>query len=153
MPAASNAFRLREYRPGDFDSIWEIDQACYEPDIAYSSRELRDYLRLPSAECVIAEIDGKIAGFLVAAHGGATGHIVTVDVLPAHRRQGAATLMLAEAERRLAAAGVRVVELETAIDNAGAIAFWQKHGYRIDGVKKRYYPDGRDAFTMKTHLA
>lgn len=153
MPAASNVFRLREYRPGDFDSIWEIDQACYDPGIAYSRRELRNYLRFPGAECIIAEIGGKTAGFLVSAHDGATGHIVTIDVLPEHRRQGAAALMLAEAERRLAAAGVRVVELETAIDNAAAIAFWQKHGYRIDGVKKRYYADGRDAFTMKRPLA
>jgi len=152
VPAASNAFRLREYRPGDFDSIWEIDQACYERAIAYSRRELRDYLRFPGAECVTAEIAGEIAGFLVTAHDRATGYIVTVDVLPAHRRQGVATLMLAEAERRLAAAGVRVVELETAIDNTPAIAFWEKHGYRTCGLKKQYYANGRDALTMKKLL-
>jgi len=76
------------------------------------------------------------------------GSIVTIDVLAAYRRQGVATTMLEESERRLTASGVRAIELETATDNASAIAFWQKHGYRKSGVKKEYYPDGRDAYSM-----
>ncbi len=143
---------LRTYRPEDFEKLYEIDQACYEPSIAYSRRELRNYLRFPGADCIVAETDGSVLGFVVTAHGKTWGYIVTIDVLTPHRRTGVGTMLLAEAERRLSAAGVREIGLETAIDNASAIAFWHQHGYRKIGVKKGYYPGGRDAFAMNKLL-
>jgi [ribosomal protein S18]-alanine N-acetyltransferase len=152
VSTSRRVFRLRAYQPEDFETLHEIDHQCFDAAIAYSRFDLRSYLRLPGADCVIAEVAGKIAGFLVTAHENSVGAIVTVDVLPVYRRQGVATLLLTEAERRLAAGGTRVIELETATDNASAIAFWKKHGYRTEGVKKQYYPDGRDAFTMTKQL-
>jgi [ribosomal protein S18]-alanine N-acetyltransferase len=132
----------------DFDTLHEIDQQCFEPAIAYSRGQLRDYLSMRGAECLIAQVGKKIAGFIVTAPAPRVGYIVTIDVLPAYRRHSLGTRLLAAAEKRLAAAGVRSIELETATDNASAIAFWQKHGYRTRGVIKRYYPNGRDAFSM-----
>jgi len=143
---------LRDYSPSDFEALYKIDQACYEPAIAYSRRELRNYLRFPGAECIVAEADKNPAGFIITAHGKSWGYIVTIDVLSSHRRDGVGTLLLTEAERRLASAGVREIGLETAIDNSSAIAFWRKHGYRKTGVKKDYYPGGRDAFSMNKLL-
>ncbi len=144
---------LRDYSTADFEAIYQVDQQCFEPALAYSRPDLRSYLSLPGANCVIAEAAGKIAGFLATAHEGGVGSIVTIDVLAAFRRHGIATLLLEESERRLAAAGVRSVELETATDNASAIAFWQKHGYRTVQVKRGYYPDGRDAYSMTKEIA
>lgn len=150
-------FQLRIYEPSDFETLFEIDQACYEPSIAYSRRELRNYLRFPGADCVVAESveagSPRIIGFCITAHRAAYGYIVTIDVLQPYRRHGAGSLLLAECERRLASAGVREVSLETATDNSSAIAFWQKHGYRKLSVQKNYYPGGRDAFSMSKPLA
>ena len=144
---------LRTYTPEDFDSLYEIDQACYEPAIAYSKRELKNYLRFPGADCVIAEEARKIAGFCMSAHQAARGYIITIDVLEEFRRHGVGTLLLAEVERRLAVQGVKEIGLETATDNDSAIAFWQKHGYRTRGVWKGYYPGPRDAFAMTKTIA
>ncbi|MGB9070632.1 MAG: N-acetyltransferase [Candidatus Acidiferrales bacterium] len=145
---------LRDYAAAsDFEALHEIDKKCFEPAIAYSRGQLREYLALSGADCVVAEAEGKIAGFLVAARKRRVGYIVTIDVLKLYRRAGVGTLLLAEAERRLAAAGAREVELETATDNDSAIAFWEKHGYRTGGVMKSYYPNGRDAFSMSKQLA
>ncbi|MGH9714918.1 MAG: GNAT family N-acetyltransferase [Candidatus Acidiferrales bacterium] len=143
---------LRTYTPEDFETLYEIDQACYEPAVAYSKREFRNYLRFPGAECVIAEQDGKVAGFCLTAHQQARAYIITIDVLEAFRRHGVGTALLAEVERRLAANGATEVGLETATDNESAIAFWQKHGYRTRGVWTGYYPGGRDAFSMTKTL-
>jgi ribosomal-protein-alanine N-acetyltransferase len=144
---------LRAYTPADFEALYEIDQQCFGPVLGYSRPDLRSYLRLPGGHCLIAESAAKIAGFLVTAHENAVGSVVTIDVLPAYRRQGVATVLLEEAEHRLAAASVRTIELETATDNASAIAFWQKHGYRKRDIQKEYYPDGRDAYSMTKALA
>lgn len=152
-PKAAPKLTLRTWAPEDFETLFEIDQACYEPEIAYSRRELRNYLRFPGADCVLAQIGAAIAGFCITAQRGAGGYIITIDVLEKHRRAGVGAALLAEVERRMAAAGVRDVRLETAIDNQSAIAFWQKHGYRTLGVWKHYYPGGRDAYAMSKGLA
>jgi [ribosomal protein S18]-alanine N-acetyltransferase len=126
---------------------------CYEPEIAYSQRELQRYLRFPGAGCVVAEIAGTIAGFCLTEHEGGAGHVVTIDVLEPYRRHGAGSALLREMERRLVEEGVREIELETATDNESAIAFWQNHGYRKCGIRKKYYPGGRDAYTMRKGVA
>jgi [ribosomal protein S18]-alanine N-acetyltransferase len=157
---------LRSYSPGDFEALYEIDQLCYPPEIAYSRRELRNYLRFPGAECVVAENVAEIVpeiaaesrsareiiGFCITAHHRGEGYIVTMDVLEAYRRHHVGSALLTEAERRLAANGVLEIGLETATDNDSAIAFWEKHGYRKLGVRKHYYPGGRDAFSMAKTL-
>jgi ribosomal protein S18 acetylase RimI-like enzyme len=144
---------LRTHTPEDFETLYEIDRACYPEEIAYSRRELHSYLRLPGAECVVAEEAGKIIGFCLSAHAGTRGHIITIDVLEEHRRHGLGSELLTEVENRLGAQGVREMSRETATENESAIAFWQKHGYRNQGVIKRYYPGGRDAFAMRKSIA
>ncbi|HEY6466916.1 MAG TPA: N-acetyltransferase [Candidatus Acidoferrales bacterium] len=146
--AASSAIRVREYEARDFDVLCEIDQRCYEPAIAYSRREMHAYLNASGAECVVAESLEGIAGFCIAAHKKEKAYIVTIDVLEAFRKQGVGSALLTEAERRLAARGVRRIALDTATDNFSAISFWQKHGYRKIGVRRGYYPNDRDAFAM-----
>ncbi len=145
-------FKLRTYNPEDLETLYEIDRLCYPPAIAYSRRELRNYLRFPGASCAIAEAGGQPIGFCLTAHEDAWGYIITIDVLEPHRRASAGTLLLLDAEQKLAAKGVKEIALETATDNAPAIAFWQKHGYSICGVRKDYYPGGLDAYSMRKPL-
>lgn len=152
--------RLRKYRPADFETLFEIDRLCFDPSIAYSRPELREYLRFPETDCLVAERSAEqdaakaapkateIAGFIVTVRERDEGYIITIDVLPDCRRHAVGSALLQEAERRMAARGVREVSLETATGNASAIAFWRKHGYRTRGVRTGYYPGGRDAYSM-----
>lgn len=150
MPAVK--FTIREYRPADLGVLYSIDQSCYSLAIAYSLGELRWYLHLPGAACFVAESRKKISGFILSAHKGAHGHIITIDVLVPYRGSGVGTALLRKSERNLAEAGVREIWLETATNNNAAVAFWQKHGYRTRGRMKNYYPGGVDAFAMSKHL-
>ena len=143
---------LRIFKAEDFETLYEIDQACYEPEVAYSKRELRAYLRFSGSDCLVAEAEKQIAGFCISARREESGYIVSIDVLPQFRREHVGTKLLDEIERRLGANGVREVALETATDNDSAVAFWTKHGYRNRGIKKDYYPGGRDAFAMSKIL-
>jgi ribosomal-protein-alanine N-acetyltransferase len=148
---------LRPYAPADFDALFKIDTACFAPGIAYPKRALRTFLRQPGAICLVAENAGEIYGFILvesfAVSGGhVQGHIITLDVLEQNRRSGVGTALLAAAERALAGRGAQRIELETAVDNAPAIAFWEKHGYRTVGVIEGYYLDRIDAFWMQKSL-
>ena len=144
--------RVRPYQPEDFEALYALDQACYAAGIAYSKRTLRWFLRLPGAECLVAEAGGEIVGFILAEQEGARAHLITIDVLAAERRSGVGTTLLHAIEEKLAARGARQVELETATDNAAAVAFWQKHSYRTVGVLKRYYLGRLDAYFMRKPL-
>jgi len=139
---------LRPYTPEDFEVLYEIDQACYTPDIAYSRPEMHSYLCIPSADCLVATVRGRPIGFCLTAHREGRRHIITIDVLESYRRHKVGSRLLEAVEQRLATSGVREVILETATENHSAIAFWTKHGYRKRGIWKGYYPGGRDAYAM-----
>ncbi len=101
---------------------------------------------------MLAEAGGKIAGFILTVWSRDTGHIITLDVLAPHRRQGVGSHLLRAAEQDAAAHRVRRIVLETATSNEPAIAFWKKHGYREIGIVRDYYGRGLDAFAMEKDL-
>ena len=150
------AFKLRDYSPEDLETLYGIDQACYEPGIAYSRRMLRWFLSQRGAVNIVAQAthDARpaILGFIIAHARGKEGYIVTIDVLVAHRRSGVGTALLHETERRLASIGVRYVGLHTATNNEAGVAFWRRHGYRSVGVTRGYYLGRIDAYEMLKEL-
>jgi len=149
-------FLIRDFQIEDFETLWRMDQECFPPGISYTRQELKLYMRRRGAFTLVASgsggaSDGKIAGFLVA-HDGPTGHIVTIDVGSGVRRSGVGSRLLLAAEDRLRATGSRAVSLETAVDNAAALAFYKRHGYSVVRTWPRYYSNGVDALVMKKEL-
>ena len=95
----------------------------------------------------------KLLGFIVAqVTRRSVGHILTIDVPSASRRFGVGSKLLATAEERLRASDCHSVELETAVDNAGALAFYKRHGYSVVKTIPRYYTNGVDAFVLEKEL-
>jgi [ribosomal protein S18]-alanine N-acetyltransferase len=146
------AFTLRAYEPHDFAALHKLDQACFPPGISYSKTTLRYFLKLSSADCVVAAEGTHIAGFVLSEENPPLAHIITLDVEEKRRRNGVGTALLQELESNLAARGVRSVLLETAIDNEAAVAFWRRHGYGIEATLKRYYLRQIDAYEMRKIL-
>jgi ribosomal protein S18 acetylase RimI-like enzyme len=145
-------FTFRHCRPSDFETLYRIDRACYEPGIAYSRRTLRAFLTIRESRCWVACLEREIIGFLIAYCEAPVGHLITIDILESARRRGAGSALLAIAEREMASSGITVVELETATNNHPAIAFWNKRGYQVDGIHPRYYMGRIDAYLMSKRL-
>lgn len=95
---------------------------------------------------------GHIAGFILTEENPPLAHVITLDVVEKLRRQGIGSALLAESERNLGLRGVRHVLLETAATNEAGVAFWQRHGYRIEATLKRYYLGRLDAYEMRKIL-
>ena len=154
------SFHLRDYRPGDLETLWRIDQQCFEAGIAYCREEMRWYLAQPGAFALIAEpVDGgETAGFIIgqSISGRRTatplGYVITIDVLVSGRRSGLGSLLLGAAEDRMRQAGCRKVVLETAVNNAAALAFYERHGYTVLTTHPGYYSNGVDAYEMEKAL-
>ena len=141
---------LRKILPSDFDSLHQLDQICFEPGISYSPRELRRFLGIATADALVADLDGTIAGFAIGyMTRGSVAHIVTLDVHPSFRRRSLGTDLLEELMNRFSRAGAREARLEVSTENAGAIAFYRKLGFRRRRGIPDYYGRGRDAIEMR----
>jgi [ribosomal protein S18]-alanine N-acetyltransferase len=143
---------LRLYQPSDFEVLYRIDRTCFPPNIAYGRSEMKFYLDSEGSHCLLAEVGGNIAGFILTARSGDTGHVITLDVLEPYRRQQVGSRLLRTGEQEAAKRGARRMVLETATTNKPAIAFWNKHGYGEFGTLKDYYGRGLDAFEMRKSL-
>jgi len=140
-----------------------MDQICFDPQLAYSRPELAIYMRRPGAFTLVAEsanreasqngeAQARIIGFIVAETRRATGHIITIDVLPEARRAGIGSALLQAAEDRLRQAGAATIELETAVDNAAAIQFYKRKEYFVEKTVPGYYSNHLDALVMSKDL-
>ena len=157
-------FRVRKFEKADFDTLWRIDQACFDPQLAYSRPELAFYMRRPGSFTLVAEdVNGEapkngsapesILGFIVAESRRKTGHIITIDVIAEARRAGVGSALLDAAEEQLLREGAVVVALETPVDNAAAIRFYKQKGYFVEKTVAGYYSNHLDALLMTKELA
>lgn len=144
---------LREALPADFESLWQLDQQCFTPEIAYSQEALRYFLARPGTFTLLAEGPEGLTGFILTHLYKQHGHIITIDVRESHRRTGLGSHLLRAAEERLRTLGREAVVLEVAVDNLPAITFYKRHGYSIVKTIPRYYANGVDALLMSKSLA
>ena len=80
-------------------------------------------------ETTVAEVDGRVAGFVMIA--GSEAEQVYVD--RAHRGTGIASALLTEAERQIATAGHDVAWLAVVRGNDRAQAFYARQGWVDEG--------------------
>jgi ribosomal-protein-alanine N-acetyltransferase len=144
---------LREYSPDDFSRLWELDQRCFSPDIAYSRRELSHYLKNKNTVCLVAWKAEEIVGFILGhVDRRGFGHVVTLDVDPGARNTGLGSCLMTALEERLRASDCTSVFLEAAVNNRTALSFYKKHGYSVLKTLRRYYPGGLDGLLMGKRL-
>jgi ribosomal-protein-alanine N-acetyltransferase len=150
---AVNRLRVRDYDRSDFESMWQLDQECFPPGIAYTRSELRDFLAAKTAETIVVERDGRIAAFVLGWRRGlSVGHVITLDVTASARRQSLGRRLMAELEGRFRASGVTRMQLETAVTNMVAIRFYERLGYRKVAQLRDYYGPGLPAWRMQKVL-
>ncbi len=163
-------FRIRQFQKADFDTLWRIDQACFDPQLAYSRPEMAFYMRRPGSFTLVAEGERgngspaagsssfsnpglSILGFIVAEARRQRGHIITIDVVAEARRAGVGTELLRAAEAQLLRAGAVAVALETPVNNEAAIRFYKQKGYFVEKTVAGYYSGQMDALVMTKDLA
>lgn len=149
----SDSFRIRPAGREDLSALLALDRACFRPGIAYSKAELQYFLLHPRSISIIAEVEDGIAGFaIVELHlekGLRVGHVITIDVAESQRRRGVGRLLMEELLGRYREAGAVFLRLEVAVDNAGAIAFYEGLGFAETGRIPGYYLGRLDALVME----
>ncbi len=84
-------------------------------------------------------IGEPLAGFIIMRAADDQAEILTLTIDPARRGQGLGGKLLTAAHEGAASAGVDVIFLEVAEDNAPALALYRKAGYAPIGRRPAYY--------------
>jgi ribosomal-protein-alanine N-acetyltransferase len=105
-------------------------------------------LSKPGGVCLAAtDATGALTGYVICSRYDVVWHVMNVAVDPIHRRRGIATRLLAELLSRVGEEAQLTLEVRTS--NTGAIALYERFGFRSAGVRPRYYQDnGEDAVIM-----
>jgi [ribosomal protein S18]-alanine N-acetyltransferase len=89
----------------------------------------------------------SLVGYLFVSRYADVWHLMNIAVDPPLRRRGIASALLAELVGRIGAA--EPITLEVRPSNAGAIALYERFGFRAAGLRPGYYRDtGEDAVIM-----
>jgi ribosomal protein S18 acetylase RimI-like enzyme len=80
---------------------------------------------------LVAEAAGKLVGAVMGGYDGRRGIVYHLAVSPGSRRQGIGRSLMAEIERRMAAGGCAKSYLLATPDNAEAVNFYRRLGWRV----------------------
>ncbi len=98
----------------------------------------------------VAEFDGALAGYSMAWLGEGAGHLGNLAVVPGRRRRGIARRLVEDLLERVRASGSVPLSLEVRVSNFAAQGLYRAHGFRLAGLRRRYYRDtGEDALIME----
>jgi ribosomal-protein-alanine N-acetyltransferase len=105
-------------------------------------------LSKPSGICLAATRGERIVGYTICSRYDTVWHVMNIAVDPDERRQGIASALLAELYVRVADPRARFT-LEVRRSNQVAIELYERDGFRVSGMRRRYYQDnGEDALIM-----
>jgi ribosomal-protein-alanine N-acetyltransferase len=140
-----NEIRLRRLAYSDLPAVLGIERRSFPTPWSLAMFVLE--LSKPSGICLAAVRDDRLVGYLVCSRYADVWHLMNIAVEPDLRRQGVARGLL---ERLFDEAGADArYTLEVRTSNQGAIAMYERFGFRRAGHRRRYYHDnGEDALIM-----
>ncbi len=136
----------------DAPAIAAMSRQLIEHGLAWSWTEGRIERCLRNRDCVVlaARDRRRVVGFAIMEFYAIHAHLNLFAVQPGYQRQGIGRQLLDWLEASARTAGIFKVHLELRANNAGALAFYEKLGYRATGSKAAYY-DGREDAVRMTH--
>ncbi len=134
------------------DEIVSIENICFT--IPWSRQAfINEISKNDFARYFVALCDKKVVGYAGIWIVCEEGHITNIAVHPDYRHKGIASRLMAELIDTARSEGVADLTLEVRRGNADAIKLYEKFGFKVEGIRKGYYPDnGEDALIMWKHF-
>jgi ribosomal-protein-alanine N-acetyltransferase len=141
--------RYRPYQLSDFEPLYAIEEACFQPPLRFPRLYMRRILTARGTAAWVAEDERGLAGFAIASpkstQGGPVAYIETIEVAPDRRKMGVGAELLNRIEASALEAGIDAVALHVDEQNATAIRLYETAGYMQTGREANFYPDRRAA--------
>ena len=116
-------------------SLAELDKICFS--VPWSENSFREEAENSLAKYFVAEEDGKLIGYIGVWCVQDEGQITNIAVLPEYRRRGVASKLLEHLASECE--GLSRLVLEVRESNIGALALYEKYGFKKVGMRKNFY--------------
>jgi len=145
----------------DLEAVVHLNQVCLPEN--YTDIFFVDLYRRCPETFVVAEESEGVVGYIMCrievglsnlGLGGLVkkGHVVSVAVIPEHRRKGIGEALVAKAMEGMRLYGAKQCYLEVRVTNEEAISLYKKLGFEVTRTIHGYYADGEDSFVMSKKL-
>lgn len=143
---AGEELRIRPLSYPDLPQVIAVERRAFPTPWSLAMFVLE--LSKSSGICLAALAGRRLVGYLICSRYETVWHIMNIAVDVDQRQRGIASALLAELYMRTREAGARFT-LEVRRTNSAALHLYEREGFRIAGVRRRYYQDnGEDALIM-----
>jgi [ribosomal protein S18]-alanine N-acetyltransferase len=145
MTGPSRTIEIRRLTYADLPQVVAIERRAFTTPWSLAMFVLE--LSKPAGVCLAAQVENELVGYIVCSRYDTVWHVMNVAVDPDFRRRGIATALIGALIERVG--DDAQITLEVRRSNDGALALYEKFGFRSAGVRRRYYADnGEDAVIM-----
>ncbi len=139
-------------KPSDLDEVILIERSAFR--YPWSSRFFLQELQVQCARSILAEMDGKILGYILFWLLPGEIDIHNLAVHSGYRRRGIARSLLQQVIVEAQSQSRARLTLEVRLSNLPAQKLYRSLGFVTIGIRKGYYSDdGEDAFAMALELS
>ncbi len=133
LPSPSPA-AIRPARPADADMVLEINALAFGPFWQYDDAVVLGWM-LTSDRSVVAEVEGRIAGFAITTAGlsGNYAHLIRIATHPAFRGRGIGRQLVVDSIRFARELGSPGLALNTQASNRISRSLYESLGFRQTG--------------------
>ena len=134
---------IRQAEEKDILQSAEIEKQCFTVPWSYESL-CYDILENNLSFYIVAEIEGKVCGYVGIWNIVDEGHINNVAVAPAYRRKHIGSALLDVLIGTCEAEGILRLTLEVRAGNTPARRLYEQKGFLEAGLRKGYYEDNHE---------
>lgn len=154
-------YELRKFTMNDLASVTKINLVCLPEN--YTDIFFVDLHRRYPETFIVAEENAQVVGYIMCrvevglsnlGFSGIVkkGHVVSVAVLPEHRRKGIGKELMKQAMEGMKQYGAKQCFLEVRVTNQEAISLYKQLGLAVSRTIHGYYADGEDSYVMTLDL-
>ena len=133
---------------GHVKAVAELEKICFSDP--WSENSVASELKNKLALWLVAEEEGRVAGYIGSQTCGDESDVMNVAVHPDFRRRGIAEALVNSLVEELKAIDSHSLTLEVRASNVPAISLYEKLGFSEVGRRKNYYRNPReDALIMR----
>jgi ribosomal-protein-alanine N-acetyltransferase len=125
-----------------------LHATAFEGPDAWSAASIAGLLASPG--CYALWVPGQ--GFIMARAIAGEAEVLTLAVAPGSRRKGLGAQLLCSASRIARSVGATTIFLEVSANNTAALQLYRTSGFERQGLRRRYYNDGSDAYVLSLTL-
>lgn len=134
--------KIRNATKEDIDDIVLLEKSF--PSEIYSQTELLKMFSIDYYRFLVAEIDDKIVGYLCSTFILDECNLLKIIIDKDYKRKGIGRELILYLKEDCQIANIKTIFLEVSVDNASAICFYEKLGFKYLSFREKYY-NGIDA--------